>query len=128
MAVHHLDVTGNVQLEVLGLGRLRRAGQLEGEQRGVLFEFFLDQLQAIRALEVRNFFSREDFIGRVMEETIGVPECLHDRDRTRVGLAAFAFGSEPQLDQIIPFDQLCAFTMRTINQAYPGLQIFKNSV
>ena len=47
--------SGDVQLEVLGLGRPRRAGQLDGEQRGVLFEFFLDQLQASRALVVRNF-------------------------------------------------------------------------
>lgn len=43
----------------------------------MLFECFLDQQQASRALDVRNFVSREDFIGRVMLETIGIPEHLH---------------------------------------------------
>jgi hypothetical protein len=43
----------------------------------VLFESFLDQLQAKGALEVRKFVTREYFIGRVMEETIEVPEYLH---------------------------------------------------
>jgi hypothetical protein len=43
----------------------------------VLFELLFDQLQASGALEVRNFVSREDFIGRIVEETVGVPEDLH---------------------------------------------------